>query len=62
MIVDIPPIAERLDGTQGESEGTGGGERLAPRIVRIFYHFGAGGVNQTDDAALERFDNLPDKI
>ena len=52
-IIDIPPIAERLDGTQCGSERTGGGERLTPRIVSIFYHFGAGAVNQTDNIALE---------
>ena len=52
-VIDIPPIAEGLDSAQGGSEGTGGGEDFAPRIVNIFYHFGAGAVNQTDNIALE---------
>ena len=52
-IIDIPPIAERLDRTQGSSERTGGGDRLAPRIVSVFYHFGAVGVNDSDNIALE---------
>ena len=52
-VIDIPPIAEGLDGAQGGSEGTGGGEDFAPRIVNIFYHFSAGAVNQTDNIALE---------
>ena len=49
----IPPIPERLDGTQGGSERTSGGEHPAPRIVSIFYHFGAVGVNDSDNIALE---------
>ena len=52
-VIDIPPIAEGLDSTEGGGEGTGGGEDFAPRIVDIFYHFGASAVNQTDNIALE---------
>ena len=52
-VIDIPPIAERLDSAQSGSEGTGGGEDFAPGIVDIFYHFSAGAVNQTDNIALE---------
>ena len=53
-ILDIPPIAERLDRAQGGSERAGSGERLAPRIISIFYHFGAGVVKQSDNIAFFR--------
>ena len=52
-VIDIPPIAERLDSAQSGSEGTGGGEDFAPGIVDIFYHFSAGAVNDSDNIALE---------
>jgi hypothetical protein len=44
-IIDIPPIPERLDGTQGGSEGTGGGKSLASHIVGISYRFFSIAVN-----------------
>ena len=52
-IIEIPPIAEGLDSAQGGSERAGGGERLAPRIVSILYHFVAVAVNDSDNIALE---------
>ena len=54
-IIDIPPVVEGLDRTQGGSEGTGGGEHLAPRIVSIvsiFYRLIAAGVNDPDNITL----------
>ena len=52
-IIDIPPISEWLDSTQGGSEGTSGGKHLAPRIVGIFYYLGPGAVNQAQHVALQ---------
>ena len=52
-IIDIPPIAERLDRTQGSSERTGGGEELAPSIVNVFYHLGSVAVNDSDNITLQ---------
>ncbi len=52
-IIDIPPVAEGLDGTQGGSKGTGGGEYLTPRIVGILDHFRATGVQDAHNVPLE---------
>ena len=51
-IIDIPPIAERLDDAQRGSEGAGGRENLAPRVIRVFYHLGSIAVNQSQHVAL----------
>ena len=52
-IVDIPPITEGIQRTQGGSHGAGGGEDLAPRIVGLSYHFVSVAVNQTQHIALQ---------
>ena len=52
-IIDIPPISEWLDSTQGGSKGTGGRENFAPRIVGISYHLVSVAVNQTQYVALQ---------
>ena len=51
-IKDIPPITERLDSAHGGSEGAGGRENLAPRVIRVFYHLGSIAVNQSQHVAL----------
>ena len=55
-IIDIPPIAERLDRTQGGSERTGGREHLAPGIIGILDHFCATGVQDAHNVPLEIVD------
>jgi len=55
-IIDMPPIAERLDRTQGGSERTGGREHLAPGIIGILDHFCATGVQDAHNVPLEIVD------
>ena len=52
-IVDIPPITEGIQRTQGGGHGAGGGEDLAPRIVGISYHLVSVAVNQAQHVALQ---------
>ena len=53
LIIHVGTIAERLNGTEGGSKGTGGGKDFTPRIVHIFYHFITTGVNKANDIALQ---------
>ena len=58
LIIHVGTIAERLNGTEGGSKGTGGGKDFTPRIVHIFYHFITTGVNKANDIALQIEDTL----
>ena len=52
-IVDISTVAQRIMNAQRGSQGTGGGQQLAPGIVGIFYHRLARAVKDRNDIALE---------
>ena len=53
FVEHIPPIPEWISLAQRISQRAGGTQRLAPCIVRVFYHKVSVTVKDTDDIALQ---------